>query len=144
MEVLELIHPRMAEAMLELKETDPDKFNSMIRDMIVAHLGRLLDEKRYDPEGFALHTTEQRLSNETFDLVRKIKAGQVGDAELLDHKQQLTEALSDHFDARQAVRMHAIKQLKKRIADMGADLERRKTERAKIIRQRYNEIVAEH
>ncbi|MHC4994791.1 MAG: hypothetical protein ACYTGQ_07005 [Planctomycetota bacterium] len=143
MEVLELIHPRMADAMNELKESDPDDFNRKIRDMISFQLGRLLDEKRYDPVGFELHTTEQRLSNETYDLVRKIKAGQAGDPELAGYVSELSDKLSVHFDARQAVRLHAIKQLEKRIEEMGADLAHRKTERAKVIRQRYNEIVAE-
>ncbi|MEX0774148.1 MAG: hypothetical protein WD042_00395 [Phycisphaeraceae bacterium] len=142
-EIIEQLQPRLAARIRAAREKHPDHVERMIAEQW-PRLYRLAELKKDDPELFKLTMVDVRLTRESFEATRRVqKAQRDGEAaEIQATQAKLHSIIDQQFQVRQQMREHELKKVEAQAARLRQDLEKRLSERDKLIDQRVQELLS--
>ena len=134
---LEEVAPRMAARMREI-----------LSDRVFGRLRGKVEELRavqkHDPELFGLKVAEMQGAYGVMEGGRKLRDAARSNAaseELRRARQQLKEAIGEHFDQQVAVQQHEVKRLTERLEKLQGQIKERKEGRDRLIERQVEEMT---
>lgn len=139
-EVLEVVDPEYAKKIQDKPE--------MARGMMLRRhprVVRFVMMSERDPEMFGLRLEDMKLNRVSIELAAAYrKAKLAGDEEELNElRGKLSNVVKEHFELREEIRAHELKLLEARIDRLRAELEERRENARKIIRERTAELTGD-
>lgn len=140
MSVVEDYDPALAERILALRQQNPERAMSMLRQHMPT-IRRYMTMKNQDPALYELTIRDTKLTNQSERLGQQIRqtGGEGPTAESM--RQTLRGVLTELFDVRQKMREKQLEALERRIAEMRRQTESRRDMRDQLIDQRLEELV---
>jgi hypothetical protein len=140
MEFFRVTQPDVYEQAKTLRETDPERFEKLVRPAF--HTVRKLEDlRKRSPKLFQLTMQDLELNYRSLRLSRQLKRPDLpaGDREKMTT--ELTGIVSTQFDIRQQIRQEEIENLKTQLKELGDKLQSNESVKATLIKKRVDDLV---
>ncbi len=123
-----------------LHDSDPAKFDEMVRRMAVM-VSRFEDLKKKHPALFEMNMKYFAMEYKSVELGKQIKSTEATGPEHDRLMQQLTQLVADQFDIKQKMRQSQIDDLQRQLTDLEKQSQARAADRDDMIKKRVDSLI---
>jgi hypothetical protein len=140
MEFFRVTQPDVYEQARTLRETDPAKFEKLVRPAIWT-VNKLEDMKKRKPKLFELTMKDLELNYRSMRISRQLKNADLPAADRDKLTTELTGIVSNQFDLRQQIRQEEIENLKTQLKELGDRLQNNEKVKDTLIKKRVDDLI---
>jgi hypothetical protein len=139
MEFFKTTQPDLWEQARNLRDTNPQKFESLIRDT-VGTVRRYEELKKRNQKLFDLTMSDLRLHYQSIRIAGALKKPDISAADKARFQKDLLDTVSEQFDVRQKIRQEEIDEQARKLKDLEDKLKQDRDNKDALIKKRVEEL----
>jgi hypothetical protein len=140
MDFFKLTQPELYEQAKTLQNTDPERFEKLVRPAVNT-VNRLEELRKRSPKLFELTMKDFEFNYKSLRLARQLKRADLAGPDREKLSAELTSIVSSQFDIRQQIRQQEIEDLKNQLKDLDAKLQGNENVKETLIKKRVEDLI---